>query len=347
MQADGQALSYYNPICELIATIVDAPGGNALGAVTSMVTVDPTVQVYNTQPYTRRWFEITPASNGPADVTIYQTQDDFDDYNVYATANGWPLLPTGPMDAAGIANLRITQVSGGPLGTGTPTVHTPTTTWDMTNSRWSLDFPVTGFSEFYVHTVNPSNAALPVALRSFNVTKEGSVSFAAWITETERNNSHFNVQRSLDGNDFVTLGRVNTKAIGGNSSSDLNYDFTDESPQIGHNYYRLEQVDQDGQMSYSKVVDLVWGADGSIVAIYPNPATNNLNVDVSIDKVAQMEVRLLDMSGRVVKSVMQKTQKGMNNVTFDLSDIASGVYGVQIYENNTLIHSAKVNKREN
>ena len=108
----------------------------------------------------------------------------------------------------------------------------------------------------------------------------------------------------------------------------------------------LEQVDQDGNLSYSGVIDVVWGADGSVVSIYPNPATDRLNVDVSIDKVAQMEVRLLDMSGRVVKSLMQQTQKGMNNVTLDLSDIASGVYGVQIYENNALIHTGKVNKRD-
>jgi hypothetical protein len=348
MQADGQLLSYYNPTCELIATIDDAPGGNALGMVTSEVTVEPAVTVWNTQPYTRRWFDITPTSNGPADVTIYQTQDDFDDFNAYSTvvSGVWDSLPTSPTDAAGIANLRVTHVTGGTLGVGTAALIVPVSViWNATAAHWEITFPVTSFSEFYVHTNNNYNAPLPVTLTKFGVTKEGSVSLAAWITESERNNSHFNLQRSLDGNSFTTLGQVSTKAVNGNSDVALNYDFTDESPEIGHNYYRLEQVDQDGNLSYSKIVDVVWGADGSIVSIYPNPATDKLNVDVSISKVAQLEVRLLDMSGRVIKSTLQQTVKGMNNVTLDLSDIATGVYGVQIYQNNNLIHTSKVNKQ--
>jgi len=190
------------------------------------------------------------------------------------------------------------------------------------------------------------NGALPVTLTKFTVNKEGTVSVALWTTESEQNNSHFNVQRSTDGNTFLTLDKVNSQAINGNSINELNYTFTDKTPQIGHNYYRLEQVDRDGKVSYSDVVDVVWGADGSVVSIYPNPVSENLNVDVATDKVAQMEVRLLDMTGKVVKSVLQQTQKGMNNVTLDLSDLADGVYGVQIYENNTLVHSSKVNKKK-
>ena len=191
-----------------------------------------------------------------------------------------------------------------------------------------------------------TNGPLPITLTDFTVTKEGSISLAAWATENEENNSHFNLQRSLDGNEFTTLGKVNSKAVNGTSSVELKYNFMDKSPQIGHNYYRLEQVDQDGKMSYSDIIDLVWGADGSVVTIYPNPATDKLNVDVSIDKVAQIEVRLLDMSGRVVKSVVQQSAKGMNNVSIGLGDIATGVYGVQILENNNLIYSGKVNKTE-
>jgi hypothetical protein len=175
--------------------------------------------------------------------------------------------------------------------------------------------------------------------------KNGSVSDATWNTLSEQNNSHFNVQRSLDGNTFNTLGRVNSKALNGNSIAELVYNFTDNAPQIGHNYYRLEQVDLDGNVSYSQIVDIIWGADGSVVSIYPNPATDVLNIDLSIDKVTQMEVRLLDMSGRTVKSVMQITAKGMNNASMNLNDIAAGVYGVQIFENNNLILSTKINKR--
>jgi len=46
-----------------------------------------------------------------------------------------------------------------------------------------------------------------------------------------------------------------------------------------------------------------------------------------------------------VKSVMQQTQKGLNNISLDLSEVANGVYGVQLYDNNALIHTSKVNKQ--
>ena len=188
------------------------------------------------------------------------------------------------------------------------------------------------------------NGALPVSLTKFTVNKEGSASIALWATQSEHNNSHFNLQRSLDGNVFTTLGKVNSKAVNGSSTVELNYDFTDKAPQIGHNYYRLEQVDQDGNLSYSQIVDLVWGSNGSVVSIYPNPAKDVLNIDIAANELSQTEIKLLDMSGRVVKSLIQHTQKGMNNISLNLSDVATGVYGVQIYENNKLSYVGKVYK---
>ena len=241
MHADGVNLSYYNPTCQLIATIDDAPGGNTLGMVNSKVNVDATVNIVNGQPYARRWYDITPTSNGPAsNVRLYFTQADFDDYNAHPSIVGnlWDSLPTGPTSPTAL--VRITKIDGGGIGVGTPTLITPTAvTWDATNARWEVDFPVTGFSRFFIHAgqniVNP----LPVSLTKFTVTKKGTVSFAAWLTESEQNNSHFNLQRSIDGNMFTTLGKVNSKAVNGNSSTELNYDFTDNAPQIGHNYYRF------------------------------------------------------------------------------------------------------------
>ena len=346
MHADGAMLSYYNPTCELIATIADTAGGNALGMVTSKVNVDATVNVVNGQPYARRWYDINPASNGPATVTLYFTQPDFDDFNMHPAivANQWDSLPSSPTSST--AAVRITKLAGGGIGVGTTSIITPTSvTWNAANLRWEVTFPVDSFSQFHLHTGQNPNNPLSVSLLSFNVVKNGSVSDATWVTAQEENNKHFNVQRSTDGVNFETLGTVATKAPNGYSTGELSYSFTDQNPQIGRNYYRLEQVDNDNSIAYSKTVEIVWGADGSVVTIYPNPVTDKLNIDVSIDKVAQLEVRLLDMSGRVIKSAMQRSAKGVNNITLDVSDITNGVYGVQILENNAIIHTSKVNRQ--
>ena len=344
---DGMMYSYFDSTCAIIASVQETAGGPDLGLVMAMATIEATVPVHNGQPFVPRWFQISPANpNNPGDVTLYVTQDDFDDYNTYATANSWPLLPVDSADATGIANLVITKNDDAGLGNN-PLVLTPTSvTWDSPNQRWEVLFTTPGFSQFRLHTQNPLNAPLAVRYKSFTVTKQATSDLVEWTTLNENNNSHFNVQRSGDGSSFVNLGKVDTKAPNGTSTDELNYSFVDAEPQIGHNYYRLEQVTADNKTSYTEVIDIIWGAEGSVVTIYPNPTKNTLNVDLSTSRVSQTEVKLLDMSGRVVKTVMAQTIKGMNHIKLDISEVAAGVYGLQIFENNKLTHNSKVTKRD-
>jgi len=105
-------------------------------------------------------------------------------------------------------------------------------------------------------------------------------------------------------------------------------------------------VDIDNKTNMSEVIDIVWGTNGSIVSIYPNPAKNILNIDVNAAQAAQTEIKLLDMSGRVVKSVLMQSAKGQNHITINLDGLASGAYGVQVLENGRVQHVAKVRKME-
>src|SRR6185437_9955001 len=69
-----------------------------------------------------------------------------------------------------------------------------------------------------------------------------------WQTGDELNTGHFNVQRSTDGTNFTNIGEV---AAGGSGAH--NYNFTDIHPSQGDNYYRIQEVDIDGQLTYSSV----------------------------------------------------------------------------------------------
>lgn len=342
---NGLMYSYFDSACAIISSVQEAAGGLDLGYVSSMATVEATVPMHNGQPYVSRWFQISPTNQGPASVVLYVTQDDFDDYNVVATTNGWPLLPTGSADAAGIANVAITKNDNGGLGVNPIVIIPSGVVWNNPSQRWELTFNTPSFSQFRVHAVNPSNAALAVSYKDFTVTKQANTDLVEWTTVNENNNSQFNVQRSLDGNTYETLGTVKSKAVNGLSAVDLSYSFVDETPAIGHNYYRLQQLDLDNNMTYTKVIDIVWGADGSVVSIYPNPAKDKLNIDISAAGASQTEIKLLDMSGRVVKSILAQTVKGMNNITLEIDDIAVGVYGVQVFENNKLTHVSKIRKK--
>jgi hypothetical protein len=96
----------------------------------------------------------------------------------------------------------------------------------------------------------------------------------------------------------------------------------------------------------AKVVDIIWGTNGSTVSIYPNPTQDVLNIDLYTTKVQNTTVKVLDMSGRIVKQVQARSEAGMNKLSLSLGDIASGVYTVQVFENDQLTHVSKVKKND-
>lgn len=191
--------------------------------------------------------------------------------------------------------------------------------------------------------VSTANASLPIELLSFIGGQDGAFDKLNWVTTTERNNDFFTVLRSPDGVSFEAIGTVKTKSINGNSGSELSYEFINKQPFIGHNYYRLEQVDVDGNKNYSNIIDLIRKDKGK-VSLYPNPTKDKLNIDFSTNKVSLIELRLFDLSGRVVKSILSKSHKGMNHLEVSLSHLANGIYHIQLLENNLFIYQGKVRK---
>jgi hypothetical protein len=168
-----------------------------------------------------------------------------------------------------------------------------------------------------------------------------------WTTASEQNNAYFNLQHGTDGINFTTIAKVASQAPNGNSSSILNYSFENTKPQLGHNYYRLQQVDIDNHSTMNaKVVDIIWGTNGSTVSIYPNPTQDVLNIDLYTSKVQNTTVKVLDMSGRIVKQIQGRSEAGMNKLSISLGEIASGVYTVQVFENDNLTHVSKVKKND-
>lgn len=346
-QPDGSSLNYYSGSCNLIAGIDDGAGGNVLGATIAQVNVNATVQTHNGQPYVNRWFQITPTSNGPAVVTFFLTQHDFDTYNTVATLGGWPLLPTGPLDATGIANLRVTKVDDAGFGNN-PLVLTPTSvTWDAVNNYWTVVLSTPSFSQFYFHGQNPGNIPLPATITKFDGRKTENSNMLEWTTVSEQNNSHFVLQYATDGINFTDLARVDSKAPNGNSAQTLNYSFEHTSPAMGHNYYRLLQVDIDAKSTLNaKVVDLIWGTNGSTVSVYPNPTKGMLNIDLYTSRAQNTTVKVLDMSGRIVKQIQARSEAGVNKLTIDLSEVANGVYSIQVFENDVMTHVDRIRKND-
>ncbi|MGI9192617.1 MAG: T9SS type A sorting domain-containing protein, partial [Chitinophagaceae bacterium] len=345
-QPDGFSIVYTNSNCDVITTVNDGVGGNVLGATTAGVTINASIQTHNGQPYVNRWYQITPSNNGPATLSLYYTQADFDNYNTYATTNNWPTLPTGPLDATGIANMRITKVDNGGFGNNPLILMPQSVTWNATNSYWEVVVNTPSFSQFYAHAQNPNNVPLPAMVTDFSGYKQGENHQLSWTTQSEYNNAFFTLEYSTNGIDFTALSKINSKGVNGNSQTELGYGYTHTTPMVGHNYYRLRQTDIDGQSKLeAKVVDLIRRTEGGSISIYPNPTEGVLQVSVYEQSAGAIKLVVRDMSGRMVKTVEAQTTSGNNQLSVDLSAVAQGIYTLQCYSNGELIVTERIRKQ--
>ncbi len=138
---------------------------------------------------------------------------------------------------------------------------------------------------------------LPIILLTFNaVLNDGQVDLT-WTTSLESNSDHFAVERSTDaGSTWTSIGTV---AAAGNSSTAINYSFTDAKPAQGTSEYRLELVDKDGRYAYSPVKSIRTGIVSS-VSIYPNPARDYVNVTLGGSSTETVLIRLFNQSGQIL-----------------------------------------------
>ncbi|MFA7381533.1 MAG: T9SS type A sorting domain-containing protein [Bacteroidia bacterium] len=206
-----------------------------------------------------------------------------------------------------------------------------------------------GLNSFSEFTLNDVNNPLPVEWISFTGKKVFDNVELSWITATEINNSHFEVERSTDGRNFEYVGEVKGA---GNSFTPLNYNYTDVAP-FGTNsilYYRLKQVDFNGEYEFSKTIAVGNSKQSNgvtIEAINPNPFTEKLNLTLTNVSEGNVTIEVYDLSGR--KHYTQTTvSTGQGTLSIDLSSLANlakGVYIVNIRNGNDAIRQKLVKSR--
>lgn len=170
------------------------------------------------------------------------------------------------------------------------------------------------------YTVPP----LPVTLVKFDVSTLSTSILLSFSTATERNNSHFEVERSNDGTTFEKIGEVAGK---GNSVELTNYTFEDKNPLSGVNYYRLRQVDFDGKFEYSAVRSVVFGSTKK-VTVFPAPvaAVMTVQLDEAFNNDAQWQIT--DMAGRLVAEGVFAAEQ--NQLAIPVNALTEGVYVLRI-----------------
>jgi hypothetical protein len=183
---------------------------------------------------------------------------------------------------------------------------------------------VTDFSPFTLGSTS-SLTALPVSLLDFNAVPLNRDVKLTWSTTAEINNDFYAVERSLDGINWQLIGHVESME----NPAQLNqYSFMDHQPVIGIQYYRLVQTDLDGQKHLSKIarVNFVNGNQPVAVSAYPNPAGNQVTLDLSYT-TTEGSITLYNAMG--VK-VMEIQHFDGNSLTLDVSTLESGIYTVEV-----------------
>jgi hypothetical protein len=180
-------------------------------------------------------------------------------------------------------------------------------------------------TSFSLFTGSNDNSPLPVTLIKFNGQKVDVAANLVWSTVSEKNSSVFNIERSFDSKEFETIGGMDAR---GNSNSLVNYSFNDETAFISNPevvYYRLKMIDRDGSFEYSKTI-AVRAEDETktpIVKVYPNP----FNSEVIVENVPTetKDIKVLDLSGRVVFTQKISNAEGTVQVILPAS-LESGIY---------------------
>jgi hypothetical protein len=262
--------------------------------------------------------ELQPTS--PVTVRLY-----FTDAELMALKNANPSI----VDRSSLNVTRTDEAceSGGSLPTnGTLVLQSGN---GSEGSDHYIEIEVQSFSNFYIHG---GFTAVPVVIASFQGERRGQVHKLRWSTNSEVNNTGFYIERSTDASTFESLTFVPTKAVNGNSSSVMEYDFNDLSPLTGNNYYRLRQVDQNGRITYSSTVLLKAPKPNAITVynVYPNPAKSNLNISIAAPEAANISLAVFDLTGRMVGEQRVSVLAGNNVVPLNVSALASGTYLIKI-----------------
>jgi len=242
--------------------------------------------------------------------------------NVFVTLSYRPYGANGCSGVADLANLTIARWDGATW------VNHPSTGVGIPSGSITTNAAVTSFSPFALATFSSTNP-LPIELINFSATPTQQNVVLNWQTASEINNDYFEIERSTDGENFISINQIKGA---GNSSQLLNYTNIDNNPFIGESYYRLKQTDFDGAYSYSDVKQVNF-ISSDVMRIYPNPAQNEVFVQFN-EEIIFDEITLTDVTGKIIL-VLNSKDKSL--IKLDISTLSNGIYLVRCKGNGRII----------
>lgn len=248
-------------------------------------------------------------------------------------------LPGAGIDYDGtIASYSWTKVSGPLAGTITGATTANAILSGLATGVYKYELKVTdnkGAIGRDTITVNFGNVIVPVTMLKFTAVQKGNNSLLQWQTATEINSDHFEVERSTDGRNFIIIGTVRANGF---TSSIIDYQLTDYSPEMGMNYYRLKIVDRDGLFQYSEIAIVNFKSTKSSSLNIINLGANFNQFTMNINSSIQQTVNygLFDAGGKLLLTETIVLKKGPNSINKSLIASTSLYYMRMIAENEKI-----------
>ena len=188
---------------------------------------------------------------------------------------------------------------------------------------------------------NVSQIIVPVELISFTAVLDKAGVILKWNTGSETNNMGFEILRSIDNdnNNWQTIGFVEGR---GTTSEFTEYEFYNNLSEFNSTVklrYKLKQVDYNGSFSYSDIVEVEFTPETFFLAQnYPNPFNPTTNIRFAVAKDGLVTLKVFNTLGKEISTLISKDlTAGQYDVSFDASELTSGVYIYQLNADNKTI----------
>ncbi len=178
---------------------------------------------------------------------------------------------------------------------------------------------------------NPKS--LPINLLSFKASKINAGTLLAWKTLSESDNKGFVIEKSTDGKVFTLLTEIKSK---GNSTKQQDYSHIDNNPVLGINYYKLKEVDNNGNEKMVDVISLNYDdlseMNAALISVYPNPVVTVLTIILPQSQKQDVAIEVFDILG---KSVVKQNYSKNQNLEINVAQLPKGAYAVKIKNSKT------------
>jgi len=166
---------------------------------------------------------------------------------------------------------------------------------------------------------------VPVELINFSAEYSTNKIHLHWVTATENNNYGFEVLRSDDIIKWINIGFVSGR---GTTTENSEYSFTDSKISGSKIYYKLKQIDFDGNFSYSDIITIELLINSfSLSQNYPNPFNSSTTIRYQLPNEAFVIFKIFDVLGNEIKTLIEENKEaGYYTFTFSVNDLSSGIY---------------------